>query len=55
MGIYRVTACWYETVEVEAENEDDAIDKAYKELRSDICRNGTVNDYEVKQLDEDDE
>lgn len=55
MGLYKVTACWYETVEVEAVDEDDAIGKAYHELRSDIRRNGTVDDYEVKRLDEDDD
>lgn len=55
MGYYKVTACWYETVEVEAIDEDDAIEKAYHELKSDIRRNGTVDDYEIKRLDVEDE
>ena len=56
MAIFRVTACWYETVQVEAEDEDAAIDKAYEELRSEIRQKGYVDDYEVTRLgDEDDE
>ena len=55
MGLYRVTACWYETVEVEAKDEDAAIDEAYKELRSEIRQKGYVDDYEVKRLDDEDD
>ena len=54
MGKYKVTACWYETVWVEADSEDDAVDVAYKELASEIRRNGTVDDYDVVELDDND-
>ena len=50
MAIYRVTACWYETVQVEAEDEDAAIDRAYEELRSEIRQKGYVDDYEVIRI-----
>lgn len=49
---YKVTACWYETAFVEADNEDDALDKAFQELRSDIRRNGTVDDWEIVECEE---
>lgn len=52
MATYKVTACWYETVQVEAEDEDSAIDKAYEELRSEIRQKGYVDDYEVTRLDD---
>lgn len=49
---YKVTACWYEVVEVEAEDEDEAIDMAYAELKSEIRQNGTVDEWEVKEVSE---
>ena len=55
MATFKVTACWYETVQVEAEDEDAAIDKAHEELKSEIRRNGYVDDYEVTRLDEDED
>jgi hypothetical protein len=55
MKTYRVTACWYESVVVEAEDEDTAIDKAQEELTSEIRRNGYVDDYEVKCLNDEDD
>lgn len=56
MATFKVTACWYETVVVEAEDEDTAIDKANEELRSEIRQKGYVDDYDVRCLDvEDDE
>lgn len=51
MSKYRVTACWYETALVEAGNEDEALGKAFNELSSDIRRNGTVDDWEIEELD----
>lgn len=54
MSRYKVTACWYETVVVDADSEDDAVDAAYKELASEISRIGTVDDYDVVELDDDD-
>lgn len=45
---------WYETVVVEAEDEDAAIDKAHEEFRSEIRQKGYVDDYDVRCLDEDD-
>ena len=53
MATYKVTACWYETVYVDAENESDAIDKAYEKLKTDISRRGYVDDYEVMEQDDD--
>lgn len=50
MAEYKVTVCWYETVEVEAANECEALDKAYAELSSDIRRNGTPDDWEIDEL-----
>lgn len=55
MATFKVTACWYETVEVEAEDEDAAIDKAYEELRPEIRQKGYVDDYKVIQLDDEDD
>lgn len=55
MATFKVTACWYETVQVEAEDEDAAIDKAYEELRSEIRQKGYVDDYEVTRLDDEDD
>ena len=55
MPIYKVTACWYETVQVEAEDEDAAIDKANEELKSEIRQRGYVDDFEVKRLDNGDD
>lgn len=54
MSRYKVTACWYETVVVDADSEDGAVDAAYKELASEISRIGTVDDYDVVELDDDD-
>lgn len=55
MATFKVTACWYETVVVEAEDEDAAIDKAHKELKSEIRQKGYVDDYEVMRLDEEED
>ena len=55
MATFKVTACWYETVVVEAEDEDAAINKAQEELRSEIRQKGYVADYDVRCLDEDDD
>lgn len=55
MATFRVTACWYETVEVEAEDENTAMDKAHEELKSEIRQKGCVDDYEVTRLDDEDE
>lgn len=55
MAIFKVTACCYETVTVEAEDEDAAIDKAHEELRSEIRQKGYVDDYAVRRLDDEDD
>lgn len=55
MAVYKVTACWYETIQVEAEDEDAAIDKACEELKSEIRQKGYVDDYEVMRLDNEDD
>lgn len=55
MATFKVTACWYETVQVEAEDEDTAIDKAYNELKSEIRQKGYVDDYKVVRLDDEDD
>ena len=54
MATYKVTACWYETVQVEAEDEDAAIDKACEELKSEIRQKGYVDEYEVTRLGDED-
>lgn len=53
MNTYRVTACWYETVYVEADSEDEAIDAAREELISEIRQKGYIDDYEVEEIDND--
>ena len=54
MSIYKVTACWYETVTVEADDYDDAVDKAYEELRPMLrVAHGRPDDYDVKMLEDD--
>lgn len=55
MSKYKVTACWYETVYLEAEDENDALDKAYKEEFSGQNYVGSPDDYEVLELDDDSE
>lgn len=52
MAKYEVTACWYETAYVDATDEDEALDKAFNELLPDIHRNGTVDDWVIKELGE---
>ena len=52
MQRYKVTACWYETVLVDGDSEDEAIEAARKELVSEIRRNGYVDDYEVEEIDD---
>ena len=49
-----MTACWYETIYVDAEDEDEAVDAARKELGSEIRRIGFVDDYEVEEIDDED-
>lgn len=55
MANFKVTACWYETVVVEAEDEDAAIDKAHEELKSEIRQKGYVDDYDVRCLDDEED
>lgn len=55
MATFKVTACWYETVVVEAEDEDAAIEQAHEELKSEIRQKGYVDDYEVIRLDEEED
>lgn len=55
MPTFKVTACWYETVTVEAADEDAAIDKAHEELKSEIRQKGYVDDYEIVRLDDEDD
>ena len=50
MKQYKVTACWYETVIVDADDEDAAIDEARKMLTSEIRRKGYIDDYEVEEI-----
>ena len=53
MPSYKVTACWYETVYLEAEDENDALDKAYKAEFSGSNYVGSPDDYEVIEIDGD--
>lgn len=55
MAIFKVTACWYETVYVEAEDEEEALDKAYRESFSGSNYVGSPDDYEIEQKDDDDD
>lgn len=50
MPMYSVTACYYATTTVEATNEADAIDKAYRELK--LPGGLPFDEYEVECLDE---
>lgn len=49
---YSVTACLYETMQVQAVNEADAIDEARSVLRS-LYGGLIFDDYEVERIDED--
>ena len=51
MATFRVTACWYESVYVEAEDEDEALDIAYRESFSGTNYVGTPDDYEIEEED----
>lgn len=53
MATFKVTACWYETVYVEAEDERDAIGKVNDEVHG--MYHGMPDDYEIIQMDDDDE
>ena len=54
---YRVTFEQYHTYEVDAKNEDEAFDKAYKEFQSDMRRSVSNTWYDAYDIDydEDDE
>lgn len=49
---YKVTGCRYETVEVEADSEDEAISKAFSELKSALACSGYIDDCEVEKMEE---
>jgi hypothetical protein len=54
MGLFKVTACWYETVTIEAEDEDTAIEKAFRELTAEFrVSRGYPDDWETVRLDDD--
>ena len=47
---YKVNYCFDETIEIEAENEEDAIKQAYEEMDDVISNNGVC--IEVEEIDE---
>lgn len=55
---YRVTFCQYSVYDVEADSEDDAIDKGYEEFRVEMSRpiaNTVYDEVEVEEIEEEDE
>ena len=51
MPRYRVTACYYETADFDAENEEQAIEMARKNIR--LPGGHSFDEYEAECLDED--
>lgn len=49
---YNVTFSRYDTYEVEAENEDEAIDKAYEMFRAENSRSVASNHYDEVDVEE---
>ena len=49
---YKVTACWYETVVLEADDEAHAVEQVCTLLSSEIRRIGYVDDFIIEKIDE---
>lgn len=58
MAEYKVTFIQYHTYTVDAKNEDDALDKAYRDFRADMrssVASTQYDDYEIEGGDDDEE